>query len=268
MTGGRGNGDDPGGVPGDGRAAPSGPGGAGDRDAPGDRQARRAGVAEVTGRKGPRPEDRARADWEDRHASLALQRDRWMWVAVGCLSLAALATGFGIWAAVRTEYVPYVVTIDSLNRPAAALAPQEITEWQEEVVRHELAEFVRDWRAVSTDRAATEGRLKRIQYYLERNSAADRKVIAWARDPETNPFQLARTQTVDVAIVAVNRLGGRSWLVEWTETRRDRGNGRAQVPRRFQGTFVLGRRTVRDEAVLLRNPLGMVVEDLDIVRTE
>lgn len=216
----------------------------------------------------PSPEARARAAWEDRHGSLARERDRWMKAAMASLGLAATAVGFGIWAAVSTEYVPYVVLVDELNRPSATVAPQEITDWPDAVLRHELASFVRDWRSVSTDRAAMEGRFRRLQYYLERNSAADVKVVDWARDPDTAPFEIAKSRTADVEIVAVNLVGGRSWLVEWTETRRSRSTGKAEAPRRLQGTFVLGRRTIRDDAVLLQNPLGMVIEDFDIVRVE
>ena len=215
---------------------------------------------------GPSPEKLSRAVWEERHGSLARERDRWMRISMGCVCLAAVAMGFGIWAAVKTEYVPYIVTIDGLNRPAAALAPREIAEWPDAVVRHELAEFVRDWRSVSSDARAMEGRLRRIQYLLEQGSAADSKVIEWARDPDTSPVRVARTHTADVGIVAVNFLAGRSWIVDWTETRRSRGSGTAEEVRRYQGTFVLGRRAVRDAAVLLRNPLGLVVEDFDIVR--
>ena len=218
----------------------------------------------------PSPEALARAAWEDRHGSLARERDRWMRAAMASLGVSAVAVGFGIWAAVSTEYVPYIVAVDEHNRPAAALAPGAITDWPDAVVRHQLAAFVRDWRSVSADRAAMDGRFRRIQYFLERNSPADLKVIEWARDPDTNPFELVKTWTVDVDVVAVNLLGGRSWLAEWTETRRNRGNGSPERggPRRLQGTFELGRRVVRDDAVLLQNPLGMVVEEFDIVRVE
>ena len=144
--------------------------------------------------------------------------DRWMRAAMASLALAAVAVAFGIWAAVRTEYVPYIVLVDELNRPAAALAPEEITDWPDEVVRQQLSAFVRDWRSVSSDQAAMVGRLERIQYFLEQNSAADRKVVAWSQDRDTAPFELAKTRTVDVEIVAVNLVGGRTWLVEWNET--------------------------------------------------
>ena len=221
----------------------------------------------MSGQDNPRatPEALARAAWEDRLNSLEREREHWRLAAMAALLVAAVSVGFGVWAAVRTEYVPYLVMVDELNRPAAALAPREITEWPDQVVKQQLATFLRDWRSVSTDRTAMEGSLQRIQFFLEPNSAADRKVIAWARDPETNPFRLAETRTADVEVVAVNFLRGRSWLAEWTETRRNRGSGRIETVRRFQGTFVLGRRAVRDDAVLLHNPLGMIVEDFDIV---
>lgn len=215
---------------------------------------------------GASPEARARQAWEDRHGSLERQRDRWMRAAMASLALAAVAMAFGIWAAVRTEYVPYIVLIDELNRPAAALAPEEITDWPDEVVRQQLSAFVRDWRSVSSDQAAMVGRLQRIQYFLEQNSSADRKVVAWSQDRDTAPFELAKTRTVDVEIVAVNLVGGRTWLVDWNETRRNRTSGRAESPRRFQGTFVLDRRTIRSDAMKRENPLGMVIEDFDIVR--
>ena len=189
-------------------------------------------------------------------SSLEREREHWRRAAMAALLVAAVSVGFGVWAAVRTEYVPYLVMVDELNRPAAALAPREITEWPDQVVKQQLATFLRDWRSVSTDRTAMEGSLQRIQYFLEPNSAANRKVIAWARDPETSPFRLAETRTADVEVVAVNFLRGRSWLAEWTETRRNRGNGRIASVRRFQGTFVLGRRAVRDDSVLLQNPAG------------
>ena len=176
----------------------------------------------------PSPEDRARGAWEDRHGSLARERDRWRRAAMASLGLAAVAVGFGVWAAVSTEYVPYIVSVDALNRPAAALAPREVGDWPDAVVRHELAAFLRDWRSVSLDRAAMEGRFRRIQYFLERNSAADLKVIAWARDSDTNPFRIAETRTSDVDVVAVNQLGGRSWLagVDGDQAEPDQRQGR------------------------------------------
>ena len=212
------------------------------------------------------PWDRARAAWEDRHGGLAVERDRWYRAFLCMAALAALAVCFGIWAAVRTEYVPYIVAVDELGRSAPVLAPREIREWPDAAVRHELAAFLRDWRSVSTDTAVMRGRLRRIQHFLERDSAADRKIVEWATDPATSPFRTAERQTVEVAVASVVHVGGRSWLAEWTETFRSRAKGTVDSERRFQGTFVLGQRRITDQAVLMQNPMGMVVENHDIVR--
>ena len=212
------------------------------------------------------PWDRARAVWEDRHGTLAVERDRWYRAFLAMAALTALAVCFGIWAAVSTEYVPYIVAVDDLGRPAPVLAPREIREWPDAAVRHELAAFLRDWRSVSTDTAVMRGRLRRIQHFLERDSAADRKIVDWATAPATSPFRTAERQTVEVSVASVVHVGGRSWLAEWTETRRSRMNGTVAGSRRFQGTFVLGRRRITDQAVLMQNPMGMVIENYDMVR--
>ena len=173
------------------------------------------------------PWDRARAVWEDRHGTLAAERDRWYRAFLAMAALTALAVCFGIWAAVSTEYVPYIVAVDDLGRTAPVLAPREIREWPDAAVRHELAAFLRDWRSVSTDTAVMRGRLRRIQHFLERDSAADRKIVDWATAPATSPFRTAERQTVEVSVASVVHVGGRSWLAEWTETRRSRMNGTA-----------------------------------------
>jgi len=214
----------------------------------------------------PRPDQIGRALWEDRHGSLAIERDRWRWIAFAAIGLAAIALSLAVWASVSSRYVPYIVTIDALNQPRAALAPKEVSDWPDASVRHEIAAFIHDWRSVSIDTAVMRGRLRRLQYFLETGSAADAKIVEWARAHD--PFRRAETVTVDIAFARVNALGGRSWLAEWTETARRRGTGRVETLAKYQGTFTLGQRRVRDDSVLLQNPLGMVLEDFDIQRLQ
>lgn len=214
----------------------------------------------------PSPEDIGRALWEDRHGSLAIERDRWRWIAFAAIGLAGVSMILAVWAAVSSRYIPYIVTIDELNQPRAALAPREVTDWPDASVRHEIAAFIRDWRSVSIDAAVMRGRLRRLQVFLETGSAADDKIVTWAG--EQDPFRRAETETVDITFARVNALGGRSWLAEWTETSRRRSTGRIDAVRRFQGTFTLGQRRVRDDSILLQNPLGMVIEDFDIQRLQ
>lgn len=216
----------------------------------------------------PDPFDRARALWEDRHAGLAIERDRWRWACFTALALAGIAFILAVWAAVSSRYEPYIVAIDRLGAPRPVIAPKTITDWPDDTVRHELATFVRDWRAVSIDAAVMRGRLQRIRHFLETGSAADTKLTTWEADRTTNPFRVAEIRTTDVEVTAVNLVGGRTWTVEWVETFRDRTSGKLRETRRYRGTFTTGQRRIRDERILLHNPMGMVVEDFDIRRTE
>lgn len=210
--------------------------------------------------------DRARALWEDRHAGLAIERDRWRWAFFVTAALVAIAVVLAVWAAVMSRYQPFIVAVDDLGQVQPVLAPKTITDWPDEAVRHELASFLRDWRAVSVDAAVLRGRLKRLRYFLETNSAAQTKITTWEQAPDSNPFRVAELRTVDVEVASVNLVGGRTWIAEWTETFRDRTSGARQETRRYTGTFTIGQRQIRDERILLHNPMGMVIEDFDIRR--
>ena len=113
-----------------------------------------------------------------------------------------------------------------------------------------------------------QGRLRRIRFFLETNSPADRKIVAWATDPKTSPFEIATTQPRDVEVHSVVLVGGKSWLAEWTETTRSRSTGTQENRQRYQATFALGQRRVTEENILMQNPLGMVVEDYDMFRIQ
>ena len=208
----------------------------------------------------------ARALWEARHSTLAVERDRWRLCAFAALALAGIAVSLAVWAAVSSRYVPYIVTVDSVNRPAAALAPQSVTDWPDAVVRHEIAAFISDWRAVSLDAAVMRGRLDRIAHFYETGTPAHAKLMTWAQ--ENDPFRRLERETVDIAVVSVNAAGGDTWIVEWVETARKRGTGRVETTARFTATVTLRQRKVRDFAVLLKNPLGLAVVDFDLQQIE
>ena len=214
------------------------------------------------------PHARARAAWEDRHGSLVTERDRWFRAFLAMAAAFVFAVGFAVWAAVRTEYIPYIVAVDELGRTAPVIAPREISQWPDAAVRREVSDFIRDWRAISTDTAVMRGRLRRIHFFLEENSPAQRKIVTWATAPATDPRRRAEAETVDIEVHSVVSMGGRTWLAEWSEMVRPRGNGQVSAVTRHQGTFVLGKRRITDEALLRWNPFGMVVEDIDVVRLD
>ena len=220
------------------------------------------------GASGRRPNRRARAvaTGDERMGTLREDRDRWFRLAMIMTLLAALCLGFGVWAAVRSEYVPYIVAVDDLGRSQPVQTLRTVADWPDAAVRRELSDLVRDWRAITSDEAVLRQRYRRLQYFLEENSAADRKVRQWAI--ETLPLKRATTETVDIDVTSVNYVGGRTWLVEWTERRRSRATGSIEETTRWRGSFVLRKRRITDPAWLTNNPFGMIVEDIDARRLD
>ena len=210
------------------------------------------------------PAGEARMLWEGRHATLAVERDRWRWAAFAALGFAGVALCLAVWSAVMSRYEPVIVTIDSLNQPRAVLPAVAVSDLPDAVVRHEIAVFVSDWRAVSIDRAVMEGRLRRIQAFYETGTPADAKLVAWVRD--SDPLRRAETETVDIGVESVIYQGGSSWVAEWTETVRARGTGRVETVARFRASFTVRMKRVTDTALLLQNPLGLQVVDYDLQR--
>ena len=202
----------------------------------------------------------------DRLGTLREDRDRWFRLALVMTFIAAAAAGFGIWAAVRSEYIPYIVAVDDLGEVQPVQNIKVITSWPDAAVRRELADLVRDWRAITSDEVILRQHYRRLQYFLEQNSAADRKVREWAL--AAAPLKTAASTTVEVTVTSVNFAGGRTWLVEWSEARRNRATGQVDATSRWRGSFVLGQRRITDPAWLTWNPFGMIIEDIDARRLD
>ena len=210
----------------------------------------------------------ARRDWDERFAFHAQQAKRWQKMALAMLAVAICAIGFAVWAAVRSEYVPFIVAVDDLGRAEAVSAPIAVGDWPPAVVKRDLADFVLNFRGVPGDEAVLKANLRRMLHYMTQGDPADTAVREIGRSPTLSPFVLIKTQTIAVEIASVNFIGGNSWLVEWRETRRARGTGRILSVARFNGTFVLKRAARLSPEIITVNPLGIMVEHFDIQKLE
>lgn len=206
----------------------------------------------------------AQNEWDERFAFHAGQARRWFYVSMGTLGFAAVALGFGIWAAVKTEYVPYIVAVDKLGQAAVAASPQFISDWPTSVVKREVADFVSNWRSVPSDVVVLNNNLRRMFYFLQSGDPANTKIKERNANPETAHHRMRETKTVEVDVVSVNFVGGNSWLVEWRETTRQRSTGSILQIAIYKGTFVLKPALDISPEILTKNPLAMIVEDFDV----
>src|SRR5207302_1071627 len=72
----------------------------------------------------------------------------------------------------------------------------------------------------------------------------------------TAPFELARTETVAVAVSSVLPSSNRSYEVEWTETTRNRAGGGVET-QNSRGVFTIAVNPPADERLARVNPLGI-----------
>jgi type IV secretory pathway TrbF-like protein len=64
--------------------------------------------------------------------------------------------------------------------------------------------------------------------------------------------------TVEVAVNSVRSISDKTWLAEWTETRRDR-SGRPIDTRVWHGSFTVAIVPPTSESVIRVNPIGLYV---------
>jgi type IV secretion system protein VirB5 len=128
------------------------------------------------------------------------------------------------------------------------------------VIKAYLARFVSDWRAVTIDRQAQKSAIDRVYAMLPSGSVALGKVNDHFK--ANNPFTVASSRSVSVAVTNLLPLSEHTWQVEWQEvTRNTRGEVQGNV--RMKVSIIVGITPPTDERMILINPLGVYITDLN-----
>jgi type IV secretion system protein VirB5 len=153
-----------------------------------------------------------------------------------------------------------VVEVDRLGAAAAVSRADHTTTVDPRVIKAYLARFVADWRLVTVDTQAQKGAIDRVYAMLPSGSLALEKLNAYFK--AHNPFALAGKQSVDVAITNLLPISDKTWQLEWREVTRDtRGEVLGNVS--MKASIIVGITPSSDEKLILINPLGVYVTDLN-----
>ena len=203
----------------------------------------------------------ARQAHESRWDRLAAGKRNWQLAAAILLALDVFLSVAFFQASRRSSVIPYVVEVDRHGDavavgPAAALHLPATLLW-----RYVLAVFIRNLRTVPSDDEL-------LKIHLDDASAFLRgKAVATVRQSfeRTNPFDLAKTETVSVPPeVSILRRGANHWQIEWTEIHSDRAGQRHEE--RWQALVTTLVDPPQRLDLLLGNPLGFFITDLDWTR--
>lgn len=202
------------------------------------------------------PYQRAAQVWDDR-TGLALAHARnWRRMAFANLALAAFL-GAGWWVqAERAVVKPFVVEVSDWGETQKITALSGRYAPTEAQVGHTLAGWVRDVRSKSIDPIVIRQNWLRAYDLMTPKAAGFLNAWAEAHDP----FAEVGREAVHVEVLNVVRRTERTYDLQWRETRFV--NGQKAGVARWRALITTKLQPPRTEAELMKNPLGLKIEDV------
>lgn len=202
------------------------------------------------------PFQKAGQVWDER-SGLALAHARnWRRLAIANLVLAGFL-GAGWWRqADRAVVRPFVVEVSEYGAPARITALADRYDPTTAQVGHALAGWIRDVRSKPLDPIVIRANWLRA-YDLASPKAAS-FLGAWASDHD--PFADVGREAVHVEVLNVVARSGRTFDLQWRERRYLNGQPSGAV--RWRALITVMIEPPRTEADLMKNPLGIKIEDV------
>jgi len=217
-------------------------------------------LANIAAQSELNPYVEARREWNERYGDYIQQAHHWRTMAVVSGLVALIAVIGMAYIGAQNKIVPYVVEVDKLGQVAAIAKADHPAAVDPRVMKAYLARFVADWRTVTIDRQAQKGAIDRVYAMLPSGSIALNKLNDYFK--AQNPFSVATKQTVAVAVTNLLPISDKTWQVEWQEVTRDlRGELQSNV--RMKVSIIVGITPPTDESLILINPLGVYITDLN-----
>lgn len=203
----------------------------------------------------------ARQEWNERYGSYISSKNL-AWGFAGILSVVAgLAVSGAVYVGSQSKMIPYVVAVDKLGRPVAVGRADKGAKADPRVVKAELGAFFSDAFIVVGDGTAQKSAINRVYSHISNASPAFKVMNEYYTTEKFNPFKRAESQTVNVAIRSVIQTTAETWQVEWTEQLRSR-TGENQGIRRMKGAVTIAVVPPRTEKTIMKNPLGIYVQNI------
>jgi type IV secretion system protein VirB5 len=202
------------------------------------------------------PYQRAGQVWDERMGLSLAHARNWRRMAFANLTVAAFL-GAGWWAQAQQATVKlFVVEVDSWGQTQRVQAIGGRYEPTEAQAARVLADWVRDVRSKSIDPIVIRQNWLRAYDYVTPKAAGF--LNAWAQ--ENDPFAEAGREAVTVEVLNVVRRTERTYDLQWRETRFV--NGQRAGQERWRALITTRLEPPRNEAELMKNPLGLKIEDV------
>ena len=202
----------------------------------------------------------AREEWNDRYGDYIASAKNWRSVAVITSLVALVSVGGLAYVGAQDKYIPYIVEVDKLGQAANVGYATQASPVDQRIFKAFLVRFLSDFRSVTPDAVAQKAALDRLYSMVPTGSPALEKINTFYKD--NSPFMVAQSQTVALEINSVLPISGQTWQMEWTETKRNL-SGQIQSRIRYKASLTVALNPPQNEGLMLVNPLGLFVMDLN-----
>lgn len=199
-------------------------------------------------------------EWDDRIGSARKAAKGWR-IAFFLTQLFAFTLVGGIvYIAGQSKVIPYIVEIDRstgetrvVGRASDTYSPTTI------VLKHFVSRFILNIRTIPTDpQILQKSTLDAYNFVTDRG-----KQLLNAYYQKNDPFQLIGTKAVTAEIDNITKVTPTTFQVQWRETEYTQNGTPMETPNIYSGMFTFKRYRPPNEAVLLRNPIGIFFDDFN-----
>jgi type IV secretion system protein VirB5 len=202
------------------------------------------------------PYQRAGQVWDERMGLSLAHARNWRRMAFANLAVAGFL-GAGWWMQAQQAVVkPFVVEVSQWGQTERITALDGRYEPTQAQIGHALATWIRNVRAKSVDPIVIRQNWLAAYDYVTPKTAS--LLNSWAQVHD--PFADVGREAVNVEVLNVVRRSDRTYDLQWRETRFV--NDQQAGQERWRALITLKLQPPRTEAELLKNPLGIRIEDV------
>lgn len=206
--------------------------------------------------------NRAKAEWLERYGDYLSQARNWRIVSLCCLVITMLSVSGVVYMGSKNHIVPYVVEINTDGVARAIARADEARPTDSRVIKSMLGRFIINLRSVSLDSQLQRQMVIDAFNLLSSDSPASTSLTGYYAQNDNNPLRRARKELVNIELKSILPTTKDTWAIEWTETTRDR-KGKVMDIARMKAMATIAIVPPRDDAAILRNPIGLYVEDFN-----
>jgi type IV secretion system protein TrbF len=199
----------------------------------------------------------AHGSFNEMYATHVNAARQWRYVSYGAIAVAIIAAGGLVAVSLQHKVVPYAIEFNEHAEAVRVIRADEMQQPNRLQVRAALRNWLVEVRTVYVDRRAQDNLVKAATAMTLAQSSAYQSLANFYQ--ENNPYERSEKLTVEAVVNSVNPISDKTWLIEWTETMRDR-SGRVLDTRVWQSSVTVAIVPPTDESRVLVNPIGLYVE--------